>query len=126
VATNKSMTNQLVIVKAIAKECQLGGQILCDHTIVILHQAYVDTMHYDWLYLGTSFIQWLCLKRLMMAFLTLKNIWRIGVKNIPPKNVRASNYPSIIFVILAKAIVWNPNPNTSMNMCCFNGQNICL
>jgi hypothetical protein len=72
VATNKSMTNQLVIVKAIAKECQLGGQILCDHTMVILHQVYVDTMHYDWLNLWTPFIQQLCLKRLMMA-LTLKN-----------------------------------------------------
>ncbi len=73
VATNKSMTNQLVIAKSIAKECHLGGQIFCDHTTVILHQVYVDTRHYDWLYLGTSFIQQLCLKRLMMAFLTLKN-----------------------------------------------------
>jgi len=62
VATNKSMTNQLVIAKVIAKECQLGGQILCDHTILILHQVYVDTMHYDWLYVGTYFIQRLCLK----------------------------------------------------------------
>jgi hypothetical protein len=66
----------------------------------------------------------LCLKRLMMAFLTPKKTWRIGVKNIPLKNVRASNYLSIIFVILAKAIVGNPN--TSMNMCCFNGQKLCL
>ncbi len=73
VATNKSMTNQLVIAKAIAKDCQLGGQIICDRTTIIFHQVYVDTMHYDWLYLGTSFIQRLCLKRLMMAFLTLKN-----------------------------------------------------
>jgi hypothetical protein len=30
------------------------------------------------------------------------------VKNIPPKNVIASNYPIIIFVILAKAIVGHP------------------
>ncbi len=36
-AINKSMTNQLVIVNAIAKEYQLGGQILCDHTTVIFH-----------------------------------------------------------------------------------------
>ncbi len=73
VATNKSMKNQLMIAKAIANECQLGGQILCDHTIVILHQVYADTMHYDWLNLQTPFIQRLGLTRLMMAFLTLKN-----------------------------------------------------
>ncbi len=30
------------------------------------------------------------------------------MKHIPPKNVIASNYPNIIFVILAKAIVGNP------------------
>ncbi len=123
-ATNKSMTNQLMIVKAIAKKYQLGGQIVCDHKTIILHQVYGNTMHYDWLNLLTPFIQWLCLKRLMMAFLTPKKTWRIGVKNIPLKNVRASNYLSIIFVILAKAIVGNPN--TSMNMCCFNGQKLCL
>jgi len=72
-ATNKSMTNKLVIVKAIAKENQLGGQILYDHTTFILHQVHVDTMHYDWLNPLTPFIQRLCLKRLMMAFLTPKN-----------------------------------------------------
>jgi hypothetical protein len=72
-AMNKSMTNQLVIAKVIAKEYQLGGKILCDHTTIIFHQVYVDTMHYDWLNLLTPFIQWLCLKRLMMAFLTPKN-----------------------------------------------------
>jgi hypothetical protein len=49
-----------------------------------------------------------------MAFLTPKNARRIGVKNLPPKNVIASNYPNIIFVILAKAIVGNP---TQVQIC---------
>ncbi len=39
---NKSMTKHLMITKAIAKECQLGGQIICDHTIATFHQVYVD------------------------------------------------------------------------------------
>jgi hypothetical protein len=39
---NKSMTNHLMIIKAIAEECQLGGQIICDHTTTTLHRVYVD------------------------------------------------------------------------------------
>jgi hypothetical protein len=36
VAMNRSVTNHLAIVKVIAKECQLGGQIFCDHTMAIM------------------------------------------------------------------------------------------
>jgi len=37
------MTNHLTIVtKVIVEECRLGGQILCDHTMAIFHQVYVD------------------------------------------------------------------------------------
>jgi hypothetical protein len=39
---NKSVTNHLVIIKAIVEECQLGGQTICDHTTAIFHQMYVD------------------------------------------------------------------------------------
>jgi hypothetical protein len=43
IIVNKSLTNHSVIVTwVIAEECQLGGQILCDHTMAILHQMYVD------------------------------------------------------------------------------------
>jgi hypothetical protein len=42
VAVNRPMTNHLPIAKAIVKECQLGGQILCDHTMATHHQVYVD------------------------------------------------------------------------------------
>jgi hypothetical protein len=42
------MTNHLVIVKAIVKECQLGGQILCDHIMVIHHRVYAN-IHALWL-----------------------------------------------------------------------------
>jgi hypothetical protein len=30
----------------------------------------------------------LYLRRLMMAYLTLKKAWRIGMKNAPPKNIK--------------------------------------
>jgi hypothetical protein len=46
------------------------------------------------------------------------------MKNTPPKNIKAENDPSTIFVILAKTIVGNPC--ISMNLCCSNGQYLCL
>jgi hypothetical protein len=37
VVMDRSMTNHLRIARVIVEECQLGGQILCDHTMTILH-----------------------------------------------------------------------------------------
>jgi hypothetical protein len=79
-AMNMSMTNHLTIVKATIEECQLASQILCDHVITIFHWMYVDIFALWLVKLCAPFIQQLCLRRLMMAFLTLKNTWKIGVK----------------------------------------------
>jgi len=37
VVMDRSITNHLAIARVIVEECQLGGQILCDHTMTILH-----------------------------------------------------------------------------------------
>jgi hypothetical protein len=34
---DRSMANHLGVAKVIVDECQLGGQILCDHTMIILY-----------------------------------------------------------------------------------------
>jgi hypothetical protein len=76
----------------------LGGQIICDHTMVILHQVYVvihalrlvksmDTLHLTILF-----------EKVNVAFLTPKNAWKIGVKNIPPKNISSKyKYEIVLF-----------------------------
>ncbi len=37
VVMDRSMTNHFAIARVIVEECQLGGQILCDQTMIILH-----------------------------------------------------------------------------------------
>jgi hypothetical protein len=66
---NKSVTNHLVIIKAIVEECQLGGQMICDHTIAILHRMYVD-IHA--LYLDTFHLT-IMFEKVNNGILTLKN-----------------------------------------------------
>jgi hypothetical protein len=45
VAMNKSMSSHLIIVKVVAKKCQLGKEVFCDHATTILHKVYANIVN---------------------------------------------------------------------------------
>ncbi len=88
VAMNKFISNHLVIIMPLHNNANWVDKFFV--TTWWLHSSNVcgSSMHYSWLNLWIPFIQHLYLRRLMMAYLTLKKAWRIGMKNAPPKNIK--------------------------------------
>jgi hypothetical protein len=45
VAMNKSMSNHLINAKVVAKKCQLGREVFCDHATTILYKVYANIVN---------------------------------------------------------------------------------
>ncbi len=75
----------------------MGAQILYDCTTSILHQVHEDIHALQLIKSMDTFHLVVVFEKVNDGLLnTEKHTWKIGVKSIPPKNVKTSNYPSII------------------------------